>query len=321
MEKCDLMVECSGDVHLAAAAVEKAFQAGLRVVTMNTEFHVTVGSFYAQRGYLTEAEGDQPGCLAALHREITGMGFQPWVYGNIKGFLNHTPTRPDMEYWARQQGISLTQVTSFTDGTKLQMEQAFIGNALGADILCPGLAGPTGLSLREGGDSLGERAKAHGKPIADYLLNPALPPGVFIVASHDHVPAAVLKYLKLGEGPFYTLLRPYHLCHLEMPRTLLNVVQGEPPLLNNGPRPTLGIVAIAKRAIPQGTLIRHAIGGGWLRGEAWRIADMAGAAPLGLLGGARCRRALPAGAIVTLDDIELPDTVATRAWLTMRART
>ncbi len=106
VDSCDLIVECSGDIHRACEVVARAFQKGLPVVTMGTEFHVTAGSYFATQGMLTEAEGDQPGCLAALHEEAVSMGFRPLVYGNIKGFLNHTPTEEDMRYWSHRNGIA-----------------------------------------------------------------------------------------------------------------------------------------------------------------------------------------------------------------------
>ena len=98
---------------------------------MNSEFHVTVGSYFVDKGLVTEAEGDQPGVLAQLHEEAISMGFKPLVYGNIKGFLNENPTADDMEYWGNKSGISLDMVTSFTDGTKVQIEQTLVANGLG----------------------------------------------------------------------------------------------------------------------------------------------------------------------------------------------
>ena len=171
LEASDLIVECSGDVHHAAEVIDKALKAGKPVVTMGTEFHVTVGSCFHGRGLLTEAEGDQPGSLAALHEEVIGMGFKPLVYGNIKGFLNHHPSVEEMLYWSGIQGISVPQVTSFTDGTKMQMEQAFIGNGMGAGLLARGMVGPVGMDLREGAELLAARAKMGGRPVVDYLLN------------------------------------------------------------------------------------------------------------------------------------------------------
>lgn len=69
---------------------------------MDAELHVTTGSYLTRKpGLITEAEGDQPGCLAALKEEALAMGFQILAYGNIKGFLKLNPSRDDMQYWSR----------------------------------------------------------------------------------------------------------------------------------------------------------------------------------------------------------------------------
>ncbi|MEZ0389964.1 MAG: NAD(P)-dependent oxidoreductase, partial [Verrucomicrobium sp.] len=60
MANSDIIVECSGDIIHACEVVKSAHEAGLPVVTMGAEFHVTVGSYFCNSGVLTEAEGDQP---------------------------------------------------------------------------------------------------------------------------------------------------------------------------------------------------------------------------------------------------------------------
>src|SRR5690606_28580474 len=109
IDHSDLIVECSGDVFNGTEVIERAFEAGLPVVTVNAELQVTTGSYLAAKGFITEAEGDQPGSLAALREEALQMGFKPLVYGNMKGYLNHNPLPEDMVYWARRQGISVDQ--------------------------------------------------------------------------------------------------------------------------------------------------------------------------------------------------------------------
>ena len=79
LDHSDLIVECSGDILHGADVVDAAMEKGLPVVTMGSEFHATVGSYFAKRGSITEAEGDQPGSLAALHEEVVQMGFKPLV--------------------------------------------------------------------------------------------------------------------------------------------------------------------------------------------------------------------------------------------------
>src|SRR5690606_2428447 len=101
---------------------------------------------------------------------------------------------------------------------------------------------PQGLTLEEAGPLLGAKAKEFGMPLSDYVLNGKLPPGVFIVAEHPTERPEVLRYLKLGEGPFYTLLRPFHLCHLEVPRTIRRILNQQSILLNNSTSPMVQVV-------------------------------------------------------------------------------
>lgn len=317
-EHSDVVVECSGDVVRAADVVDTALQAGKPVVTMGTEFHVTVGSYFCDQGLLTEAEGDQPGTLAALAEEAVSMGFRPLVYGNIKGFLNHDPSKEEMHHWARRNGISLSQVTSFTDGTKLQLEQTLVANGLGAGIAQRGLLGLRKEPLDIAGGALARKAKEMGTPLSDYVLNRDLPPGVFLVAEHPTERPEVLRYLKLGEGPYYTLLRPYHLCHLEMVRTIRRVMNGGGLLLNNSSTPTVTTVAVAKKDLGAGALIPQAIGGFCVRGEAVSFRDAPDAVPIGLLKGARVVRSIERGQTIEWDDVEIPESLALTAAFKIR---
>ena len=307
----DVVVECSGDVLHATEVVAAALAADKPVVTMNSEFHVTTGSAFHGAGYLTEAEGDQPGCLAALDRRVKSMGFRPIVYGNIKGFLEHKPSRDQMQFWARKQGISLQQVTAFTDGTKVQIEQAFVANALGAGILRDGLAGPVSADLEAAAMALAEQAEDAGRmPVSDYVLNAGGPAGVFIVARHDSAQQRFLKYLKLGDGPFYVLVQPFHLCHLEMATTIEAAINGQPPLMTNGPTPGVGIAAVAKQDMDAGAQIERALGSFECRGEAIAFAAHHDYVPIGLLQAVELTRPVKAGERLRWDQVRLPGSLA-----------
>ena len=313
VDASDIVVECSGDVVHATNVVNATLEAGRKMVTLNSELQVTVGSYFCDRGFITEAEGDQPGSTAALAEEAVGMGFRPLVYGNIKGFLNHTPTRDEMEHWSKRNGVSIVQVTSFTDGTKLQLEQALVANGLGAGVARRGLIGPQDEALDISAGTLARTAKSMGCAISDYVLNRTLPPGVFVVAEHPFERPEVLRYLKMGDGPFYTLLRPYHLCHLEMMKTIRRVARGEGVLLNNSSMPTINVAAIAKRDLSRDTLIPQAVGGFTVRGEAVSFAEAPHAVPIGILDHARVVRPVEKEQILTWDDVDIPESLALTA--------
>lgn len=306
IDNSDLIVECSGDVFHGTSVIERAFEAGLPVVTVNAELQVTTGSYLAGRGFITEAEGDQPGSLAALREEALQMGFQPLVYGNMKGFLNHDPSLEDMTYWAHRQGISVDQTTSFTDGTKVQIEQVIIGNGLGATITRQGMEGLASTSLDDSASLLAMMAERAGQPIVDYVIPSGYPAGgVFLVGRHDENQARAIEYFKLGRGPFYTLLRPFHLCSLEVGKTVRRVLAGGGVLLNNSTEPTLGVGAIAKRAMKAGELIERGIGGFQFRGEAIKLAQHPDHVPIGLLRKTALKRAVEPGQLITFDDVDI----------------
>jgi len=314
IENSELVVECSGDAIHATVVIDRVMSASLPVVTMDSEFQVTTGSYFARKGFITEAEGDQPGCLAALRENAIQMGFKPFVYGNIKGFLNHTPTREDMEFWGKKQNLALNRVTSFTDGTKVQFEQALVANGLAAGIATSGLLGIASEDVDSGARALAEQAKALDYPISDYILSPKSPPGIFIVAEHDERQKAYLRNYKMGEGPYYILLQNYHLCHLEIAKTIRRVLGGGGVLLNNSENPTIGVAAVAKLPLAPGHSIKNGIGSFEFRGIAVRISENKGHVPIGLLSDAVVTRNIEPGQQISFDDIEIPESKALGIW-------
>ncbi len=319
IEHSDLLIVCCGDPIHVTDVVDQAIAAGLPIVTMDSEFHVTTGSWFVDKGLVTEAEGDQPGCLAALRRDALAMGFEPLVYGNIKGFLNHDPSEADMSYWSSKQGLSITQTTSFTDGTKVQIEQAFVANAFDADIYWPGMLGPSSDTVEEGSQLLADVANQRNtesgkrKALSDYILTTGCP-GIFIAASHKDYCRPYLNYLKMGDGPFYTLTRSFHLCHLEVMKTVRAVLEFGDVLMNNSSQPRASVATVAKRDLAKNHFIKHGIGSFDVRGEALDIADAPDHVPIGLLMSGRLKESVEKGQRISMDDIELPDTLAKSIW-------
>ncbi|MCG8557652.1 MAG: NAD(P)-dependent oxidoreductase [Proteobacteria bacterium] len=323
LERCDIVLEASGDPLHATVVVESALASGKKVVTMNAEFHVTTGPYFHGRGYLTEAEGDQPGATALLKRDALGMGFRPMAYVNIKGFLEPNPTRANMEYWSERQGLSLVETTSFTDGTKLQIEQALCANALGAIFVRDGMTGRKVSDLAET-DYLVKDAEKLGCPVSDYVVAAGAPPGVFLLAKHDvsrtlpHY-GPYEKLLTKGRSA-YVLLRPYHLCALEVPKTLRSAAAGDAPLMFCSPVPYASVAAVAKRALEVDEVIDHAIGGFEVRGMAVAAAAHPDHVPIGLLKGARVRRRVLPEAVLQMDDVELEASRAGEIWSILQQR-
>ncbi|SDN21922.1 NAD(P)-dependent oxidoreductase [Alkalicoccus daliensis] len=316
--KADIIVECSGDIEHGSNVIEEAHFQGLPVVTMNAELQVTTGSYFTGTGYITEAEGDQPGSLASLNENMIDMGFHPLVYGNIKGFLNTNPTLKDMKYWANLKGISLAKVTSFTDGTKVQIEQALVANGLNAAIIKQGLSGLQARSIEGAGAALAAEAIELKTPISDYIIRKEGPPGVFISATHEDDQQNELSYFKVGDGPIYTLTTPYHLCHLEIIKTIKRVVEGKKPLLTNSTNPSVSVAGIAKRDLNPGEYIREAIGSFDIRGEAVTSSEKPDHVPIGLMKNMIIEKPIKEGEVITFQKITLPPSRIFNIWKTIQ---
>lgn len=322
-ERSDIVFECSGDTTHAAEVLVTAGEAGCALVTLCAEAQMTVGSALLHRGFrVTEAYGDQPGALAALDREARAMQFEPLAYVNFKGFYDPDPSPENMAHWARVQRTTVRAVTSYTDGSKLQIEQALVANGLGARIARRGMIGGDVPDLADL-DYLAEAAREIGAPISDYIVHPAVK-GVLVLAASEVADLdpyfSVFKAVRTRRGLAYRILQPHYFVYAEIAKTLREVVAERPPLLTNGLRPVAMVVAIAKRTIPAGTQIEMALGGFLLRGEAAEIDTSSDAVPITLLDGARLIRDLEPGAVVCRADVELPDTLALRLWHETLAR-
>src|SRR5690606_21889946 len=105
------------------------------------------------------------------------------------------------------------------------------------------------------------------------------------------------------------------LVHLEILKTLRRVAAGARSFLDNSANPEVSVAAIAKRRIAAGTRIDQAIGSFDVRGEAVRIAERPGAAPIGLLAGAVIERDIEPNEPIQMADVTVPDSLALHAWL------
>ncbi len=320
IEESDVIFECTGDVPYAASTVGPALAAGKPVVTLNAEFHTTLGSYFVDKGLLTEAEGDQPGCLAALDEEAKAMGFTPLVYGNMKAFLNRNPSPEDMKFWAEKQDYSVPMVTSFTDGTKVQIEQCLVANGLNAGIAQEDLIGLETGDLKHAAEELGKAADKAGYPISEYILDRGLQHGVFIVARHDDAQKQPLQNFKFGEGPYYLVIKDYCLVHLEVFKTIDRVVREQRPLLNNSSTPTISVASVAKRDLAPGDFIERGCGSFDLRGICVNIAERPGHLPICLANDLRVQRPVPAGQVLTTADVEMPESDAFGIWETIESQ-
>lgn len=262
----DVLVECTNSIGPAADYCLTAFREGTHVVLMNAEVDLALGPLLKKKAKeagvtITSDAGDQHGVLASLIQEAELMGFDIVQAGNIKGFLDRRATPDSIKEEAAKRNLSPTQCCAYTDGTKLHIEMAVLANALGYLPPLGGMTGPRAKRVEEA-LQLFDFSNYGDTPRIDYLLGAEPGGGVYLVVRPKKAlppeQAFYLNYYKLGSGPEYLLYRPYHLCHLETPKAILAATAGQ-PLLSQSSQ-TCDVYAYAKRDLPAGTQIRHAIG-------------------------------------------------------------
>lgn len=313
-----IVLEVTGTILYGAEVALRTIEARKHLVTMNPELQVTLGSAMLKKArekgvYVTDVVGDQPGSLARLITHAKFMGFSPKLAGNMKRYLDRHATKAKMKAWADDKGLAVRQTVSFTDGTKQSIEMTLVANYFGMDILQFGMKGPQIEHIQEALMSFPwEDIPNHG--VVDYVIGKSLFPGVFVVAEHtDPHQKKYLRYLNLGEGPRYVLFDAYHLCHLEVWGTIAKLALFQKETINNTITPRTTTIAVAKFDLKEGTVL-DGIGGDTVYGNIDRIDSAHGYLPIGLAEGARVKRSIHQDQPIRLEDVELPDTIATRLW-------
>ncbi|MBG6077214.1 NAD(P)H-dependent oxidoreductase [Polaromonas sp. CG_9.11] len=327
----DAIIEVTGTIEHAARVTLEALAHRKHVVLMNAEIDGTIGPIlktYADRAgvVLTTADGDQPGVMMNLYRFVKGIGIKPVMCGNIKGL--HDPYRnpTTQEGFARQWGQNPAMVTSFADGTKISFENAIVANGTGMRVGQRGMYGPTvpaNTPIQEVAERYPLEAMLDGPGIVDYVVGAMPGPGVFVLGTHDHPQQKhYLSLYKLGNGPLYCFYTPYHLCHFEVPNTVARAVLFQDAALSPLGAPCVEVLATAKIDLKAGACI-DGLGGYMTYGLA-ENADTARSQnllPIGLAEGCTLKRDVPKDALLTFDDIELPQNrLCDQLWREQMAR-
>jgi len=265
----DVLVECTNSIYEAALFCLAAIDRKAHVVLMNAEVDLALGSLLAHRAkargvVVTSDAGDQHGVLATMADEIALWGFRIVQAGNMKGFLHRYADADYARPWAEKQKGSVIQTVSYTDGSKMNIEQAIIGNYLGLTPLVPGMQGPRCEDIRQvidvfNFDSYGDQGRV------DYTVGVPWPGGGVYIVGHcdDADQDFLLNYYKVtARRPYYLFFRPYHLCHIETPRAIAQCYFDARPVISPPlTRPANDVYAYAKKDLAAGQPIRHAIGG------------------------------------------------------------
>jgi predicted homoserine dehydrogenase-like protein len=315
----DVVFEATGDVLAGAEAVRRAIECGMHVVTMSSELDCTLGLGLACRArgagvVYSSADGDQPGVLARLLRELEFKGFRPTIAGNCKAHLDPYQTPEGVRRFVGH-GQNPKKICSFTDGSKQSTELASLANAFGYSVLKRGALGPTTTKRRlvETFDELVDLGSLEGGYV-DYTMGSMEPNQggpVFVIAHRDEPGTREeLEYFKEGTGPFYLFFWEHHLCHFEAASSVAEAALFAVATLQPIGR-FVEAVAVAKRELAPGRKL-DGIGGVdcYAVVESAETAAREGLLPIGLSEYAAVQRRVLKDEPLTYDAVELSENFA-----------
>ena len=307
LEQLDAVVEATGLTEVGARVAWSCILNGKHVIMLNVETDVTVGPLLHRLAkkagcVYTAASGDEPGVCKMLYNFGASLGFEVVCLGKGKNNpidLDATPESCREE--AGRKGMNPKMLSAFKDGSKTMVELAAMSNATGLVPDVPGMHGPRVdvadlnkvLIPVEDGGVLGRRG------CVDYSTG-KVAPGVFVIlTSADPRVRVDMKFLSMGDGPYYTLYRPYHLCNVETPISIAEAVfYGEATIVSR--RLVSEVATVAKRDLKPGEVVGE-IGCPDILGRTYTYQEAKAqqAIPLGLATGGTVTQPIAKGDLLT----------------------
>jgi predicted homoserine dehydrogenase-like protein len=315
LESVDIVTDVTPSPAIGAETAYAGIQNGKDVVLVNIEADVTVGralkKLAQDAGVLySVSSGDEPGCLMELYDFVGSLGYELIVIGKGKNNpLNPAATPDTVAESARRADKDPFQVASYVDGTKTMFEMTCAANATGCLPMQRGMTGPEAtletvsevFALEEDGGI----TKFPGA--VDFVQGNSMAGGVFVtVRVEDERIRGDLQYLKVGKGKYFTFFRPYHLWFLEAPISIARAHLHRHVTLAPLDRPVAEAMTVAKRDLKPGERLDD-FGGYTFHGVMDRaeVARELNALPVGLAPGAEVVRPVPAGQMLTWEDVRL----------------
>ena len=313
----DVVIDATGIPSVGAEIGLAAMERGKHLVMMNVEADVTIGAYLRSEAerlgvIYSLGAGDEPSSCMELIEFVSAMGHRIISAGKGKNNpLNFDATPDTYTEEAVRRHMNPRMLVEFVDGSKTMVEMAAIANATGLIPDRPGMHGPA--CTRDELNKVLIPSSAGGVLSSDagrvdYSIGKGVAPGVFVVAEMDHPRIRErMEDLKMGEGPYFTFFRPYHLTSLEVPLTCARVVLYGKADMVPMPRPVAEVCALAKKDMSVGETLDQ-IGEYCYR--AWIMtapeARDAGAIPCGLLTGAKVTAPIRKGELITRANAAVP---------------
>jgi predicted homoserine dehydrogenase-like protein len=313
IDAIESVVDATGQPEAGAAIALDCFAHRKHLIMMNVEGDVTIGPILRRRAekagvIYTLAAGDEPTALMELYGFARALGLDIVAAGKGKNNpMNRDAVPEEYADEAQRRGLNPSMLVEFVDGSKTMIEMAAVANATGLVPDVTDMHGPRTsvpelrkvFRLREDGGIL------HRTGVVDYAVG-AVAPGVFLIVSTDHPRLRQCLVLRdMGEGPVYTLFRPFHLCSMEVPLTIATVSLYGRAHMQPRDRLTAEVTAIAKRDLRPGDVL-EGIGGSTHRAGCmiYEEARELDALPIGLSKGCRVVAPISKGSLIRAQAVQ-----------------
>ena len=318
LDQIDVIVDATGSTYEGAKIASSAIKAKKHIVSLNVECDVVIGPILTKMAMeagicYTGIAGDEPGSVKELYDFAKFLGFDVLAIGKGKNNpLDLEANNESVLEEAKLKGLSPYMLATFVDGSKTMEELTMMCNATGFE---PDVIGAHGISsdLNDLANKL--KLKSDGGLLNDYKIADfvfGIAPGVFVMVKAEHeLIDYEMKFLKVGQGPYYILYRPFHLTSIEVPITIAQAFfYNVPTICSLAEKPFADTVAVAKIDLKAGDNLDRP-GGKSCYGTITTYKDSINRnlLPYGFINPeAKLVRDLKKGDFISYDDVILPDS-------------
>ena len=315
----DIVIEATGTPAAGAIVAKNVLNRGINLILLNVETEATIGLALRKEAeknnaIVTVADGDEPVAALDLYNFATELSFEVISIGKGKNNpFNTFATPSSLTKEASIKQMNPKMLTSFVDGTKTMVEMAALANFLDFNIDVDGMHGieATYENINQHYIPKKDGGLLNNSQVVDFAFGIA--PGVFaVIYSEDDYVNYEMKYLKMGEGPYWTLARPYHLTSLEIPRTIRHIMLEKYSKLS-AKSWNVEVVAYAKQDIEPGTNL-GSIGGDYIYGKAHKLSSSKGLLPNGIAEDNIATKAISKGNPIAIGDVDAQDNELCEYW-------
>lgn len=311
-EQIDAVIEVTGDTEFGTRIAYESLTRGKHVVLVSAEVDASVGPIlkvYADRAgvVVTYTDGDEPGVAMNLQRFVESMGCKAVMLGQLKGMLDRYRTPETQQEFASKHGVNAQIVSSFADGSKLNLEAVIMGNASGFTPAVRGMNGYAVPDVRDLLDHYTSEDFANGG-LVDYALGAAPHTGAFVIAHNEHpLRRELLSYLKMGAGPLHMFVTPYHLPPMQLPHSVARAVLFNDATITPQGAPVCDTISYAKRDLKAGERL-DGMGGFTCYGlaDTYEVCRRGNYLPIAISTDCTLVRDIAKDTPVTYDDVQLP---------------